>query len=172
MYIKDIVELKKIGNKLLIIMSQSEFNALAGENTALLGLDVGSKTIGIAVSGALRISATPLYTIMRKKLHLDAKMLFSYYDDYECKGLIIGWPLEMDGTVGRRCQSVRDFTLELLKIRDVPVYFFDERLSSWAAEDMLINIFDASRKKREKSIDKIAAAVILDGAITQLKKGL
>ncbi len=155
----------------MIITSQSDFNQLVGENTALLGLDVGSKTIGIAVSGGLRISATPLYTIMRKKLRLDAEMLFSYFDDYECKGLVIGWPLEMNGKAGRRCQSVRDFTLELLKIRDVPAYFFDERLSSWVAEDILINKFDASRKKREKAIDKIAAAVILDGAIAQLKKG-
>lgn len=156
----------------MAITTQSEFIELAGKNTALLGLDVGAKTIGVAVSGALRLSATPLHTIMRKKLRLDAQVLFSYYDDYECKGLVIGWPLQMDGTKGRRCQSVRDFTLELMKIRDVPAYFFDERLSSWAAESMLINTFNASRRQREKSIDKIAAAVILDGAIAQLKKGL
>ncbi len=155
----------------LAILTTAEFSAQVGDNTALLGLDVGSKTIGLAVSGGLRISATPLYTVMRKKLKLDADILFSYYDDYECKGLVVGWPLQMDGTTGRRCQSVRDFTRELLNIRDVPACFFDERLSSWAAEDMLLTKFDASREKRAKAIDKIAAAVILDGALQQLKQG-
>lgn len=138
------------------------------EPSALLALDVGTKTIGLAVCSALRSSAHALYTIKRKKLQQDAQILFQYYDDYECTGLIIGWPLMRDGTKGKKCQSVRDFTLALLQIRDVPVYFFDERFSSIEAQSIMENDLNMKKKKQKQHIDNEAARIILQNALEDL----
>lgn len=152
------------------ILNLSDFKNTVKDNSSLLALDVGTKTIGLAVTSALRISASSLETIFRKKLKLDAEIIFKYYNDYECSGLIIGWPLEMDGTVGRRCQGVRDFTLALLNIYNVPVLFVDERMSSAEAEQYMIETLDMSRQKRRKNIDKMAAQIILTNALILLKR--
>ncbi|MFV0430871.1 MAG: Holliday junction resolvase RuvX [Alphaproteobacteria bacterium] len=152
------------------ILALDDFKDKVSNSNALLALDVGTKTIGLAVTSGLRISTTSLETIFRRKLKLDAETIFKYYHDYECQGLIIGWPLEMDGNVGRRCQGVRDFTLALLDIYDAPCLFVDERMSSVEAEEHMIKNLDMSRKKRHMHIDKMAAQVILSNAITLLKQ--
>ncbi len=153
------------------ILSKEEFIAAVGNNSGLLALDVGTKTIGMAVCNGLRISATPLRTIIRRKFKLDSQAVFEAYDEYECKALIVGWPLEMDGKAGRRCQGVRDFTRALLDIRDVAAFFFDERLTSVEAEEHMIKELNLSRHKRKKNIDKIAAHYILQRAILELEQG-
>ncbi len=153
------------------ILSKEEFIKATHNDTALLSLDVGTKTIGLAVCSGLRSSVSPLKTIMRRKLKLDSQAIFEYYEAYECKGLVIGWPLEMDGNAGRRCQGVRDFTLALLAIYDVPVFFFDERLTSVEAEEHMIYNLNLSRSKRKQNIDKIAAYYILERALLELKQG-
>ncbi len=153
------------------ILSKEEFINFVKKDSGLLALDVGTKTIGLAVCNGLRISSTPLKTIMRTKFKIDSQAIFKAFDEYESKALIIGWPLEMDGTAGRRCQGVRDFTKALLEIRDVPTLFFDERLTSKEAETHMINALDLSRHKRKKNIDKMAAHYILKRAILELEQG-
>jgi putative Holliday junction resolvase len=130
----------------------------------LLGLDLGSKTIGLALSDVSRTVASPLYTIARTKFTKDAKELFGVIDSKDVYGLGIGLPVSMDGTEGPRCQSVRQFAASLLSIRDMPVAFWDERLSTAAVTRTLLEA-DASRKRRSEVVDKMAAAYILQGAL-------
>lgn len=132
---------------------------------ALLGLDPGSKTLGVAVSDTTRLIASPLETIPRgKKLRPALDRLFAIYDERQCVGLICGLPLNMDGTSGPRTQAVRGLIFNLMEIRDVPVAFQDERLSTAAVERLLIDA-DQSRQRRGQVVDKMAAAWILQGAI-------
>ena len=112
----------------------------------LLGIDHGTKTLGIAVSNSDWTIATAVSTIKRNKLKSDIKQLISIFDQYEITGLVMGWPLNMDGSVGPRCDSVRDFIISLLSIVDLPVLLQDERLSTMAVERPMINE-DLSRKK-------------------------
>ena len=112
----------------------------------LLGIDHGTKTLGIAVSNSDWTIATAVSTIKRNKLKSDIKQLISIFDQYEITGLVMGWPLNMDGSVGPRCDSVRDFTKSLMSIVDLPVLLQDERLSTMAVERPMINE-DLSRKK-------------------------
>ncbi len=130
----------------------------------LLGLDLGEKTIGLAVSdGGLRI-ASPVGTIRRTKFARDAAELFRIAEERGVGGLVIGLPINMDGTEGPRCQSVRQFAANLLKLRDIPIAFWDERLSTAAVERAMIAA-DLSRQKRARRIDEAAAAYILQGAL-------
>ncbi len=135
---------------------------------ALLGLDPGSKTIGIAVSDGARIAATPLETVKRTKFKADAERVFSLYDDRQCVGIVLGMPINMDGTSGPRAQSVRAFAANLLQVRDVPLIFWDERLSTVAVERTLLAA-DTRRSRRKEVIDKMAAAYILQGALDRLR---
>jgi len=135
---------------------------------ALLGLDPGTKTIGIAVSDGARIAATPLQTIRRSKFKEDTARIFALYDDRQCSGIVLGLPLSMDGSEGPRAQSVRAFARNLLAVRDVPLAFWDERLSTVAVERTLLEA-DARRSKRREVIDKMAAAYILQGALERLR---
>jgi len=137
----------------------------------LLGLDLGSKTIGLAVSDADRRVASPLDTIRRTKFQADAKMLLGIVDAEDIGGLIIGLPVEMDGGEGRRCQSTRQFAANLLLLRDLPIAFWDERLSTAAVERVLIDEADMTRRRRALVIDKMAAAYILQGALDAMAKG-
>ena len=105
----------------------------------LLGIDHGTKTLGIAVSNSDWTIATAVSTIKRNKLKSDIQQLISIFDQYEITGLVMGWPLNMDGSVGPRCDSVRDFTISLLSIVDLPVLLQDERLSTMAVERPMIN---------------------------------
>ena len=135
----------------------------------LLGIDHGTKTLGIAVSNSDWTIATAVSTIKRNKLKSDIKQLISIFDQYEITGLVMGWPLNMDGSVGSRCDSVRDFTISLLSIVDLPVLLQDERLSTMAVERPMINE-DLSRKKRKLRKDYLAASWILQTALDGLQK--
>ena len=135
----------------------------------LLGIDHGTKTLGIAVSNSDWTIATAVSTIKRNKLKSDIQQLISIFDQYEITGLVIGWPLNMDGSVGPRCDSVRDFIITLLSIVDLPVLLQDERLSTMAVERPMINE-DLSRKKRKLRKDYLAASWILQTALDGLQK--
>ncbi len=135
----------------------------------LLGLDVGTKTIGLALSDVTRSIATPYETIRRTKFTSDAKILGDIVDKMEVGGLIIGLPINLDGSEGPRAQSTRAFARNLAKHIDLPMAFWDERLSTAAVERHLIEA-DASRKRRAEVIDRMAAAYILQGALDRLKR--
>ena len=135
----------------------------------LLGIDHGTKTLGIAVSNSDWTIATAVSTIKRNKLKSDIQQLISIFDQYEITGLVMGWPLNMDGSVGPRCDSVRDFTKSLMSIVDLPVLLQDERLSTMAVERPMINE-DLSRKKRKLRKDYLAASWILQTALDGLQK--
>lgn len=128
-----------------------------------IALDVGDRTIGIAVSDMLGITAQGVETIRRKALSDDLKRLGELMQSYETTSLVLGWPKNMDGTEGERCKFVKDFAEEVKKVYpDVKTFFQDERLSTVAAAKALIAA-DVSRKKRKKVIDKMAAVHILQG---------
>lgn len=135
----------------------------------LLGLDVGTKTIGLALSDVTRSIATPYETIRRTKFTSDAKILVDIVDKMEVGGLIIGLPINLDGSEGPRAQSTRAFARNLAKYIDLPMAFWDERLSTAAVERHLIEA-DASRKRRAEVVDRMAAAYILQGALDRLKR--
>ena len=145
------------------------------KNSALLGLDVGQKTIGVAVCNPDQTLATPIMTINRKKFSKDALIIKQCIEEYEVGGLIIGYPLNMDSTEGRRCQSIRDFTMELKRLLGAPhlwMAFWDERLSTACVEDFVDKSVNISRRKaKEKGVlDKLAAQVILQGALDYLAR--
>jgi putative Holliday junction resolvase len=137
--------------------------------TPLFGLDLGEKTIGVAVSDVTRTIASPLELIRRAKFTPDAERLFAMMQGRSAKGLVIGLPLNMDGTEGPRCQSVRAFARNLLRLKDdIEIAFWDERLSSAAVNRMLISEADVTRSRRSDVVDKTAAAYILQGALDRL----
>ncbi len=133
----------------------------------LLGLDVGTKTIGLALSDVMRQIATPLETIRRTKFKADAERLLSVAAEHGAGGLVIGLPVNLDGTEGPRAQSTRAFARNLAQLSALPMAFWDERLSTAAAERALLEA-DTSRKRRAELIDKMAAAYILQGALDRL----
>ncbi len=133
----------------------------------LLGLDVGTKTIGLALSDVMRQIASPLETIRRTKFQADAARLFVLAKEHGAGGLVIGLPLNLDGTEGPRAQSTRAFARNLAPLTELPLAFWDERLSTAAAERALFEA-DASRKRRAELIDKMAAAYILQGALDRM----
>ncbi|PIE15769.1 MAG: Holliday junction resolvase RuvX [Rhodobacterales bacterium] len=131
---------------------------------AIAGLDLGEKTIGVAVSDSLLSVATPLQTIRRKKFGVDAGQLLEIVAKRQLAGLVLGLPRHMDGSEGARCQSTRAFARNLSRISDLPIGFWDERLSTVAAERALLEA-DTSRKRRAEVIDHIAAGYILQGVL-------
>jgi putative Holliday junction resolvase len=134
---------------------------------ALLGLDLGTKTIGVATSDAERRLATAVETIARKNFTADAKRLLALAIERRCVGFVLGLPLNMNGSEGPRAQSVRAFARNLAKLTDLPIALWDERLSTAAVERELIAA-DVSRSKRAAVIDQHAAAYILQGALDRL----
>src|ERR1700750_3183723 len=135
---------------------------------ALLGLDPGSKTIGVAACDANRLIASPVETIPRgKKLAPSLDRLFALYDDRQCVGLVLGHPINMDGSLGPRSQHARALARNIIERRDIPVALWDERLSTAAVERVLLDA-DASRARRDEVIDKLAATWILQGAIDNM----
>jgi len=133
----------------------------------LMGLDLGSKTIGLAVSDTQWTVATPLETIRRTKFTADAEQLLSLAEENAVHAMVIGLPLNMDGSEGPRAQSTRAFARNLEKLTDLAMVFWDERLSTVAVERTLLEA-DTSRKKRSEVIDKMAASFILQGALDRL----
>jgi putative Holliday junction resolvase len=150
-----------------------ELEACLSARRRLLGLDVGSKTIGLALADALGMVATPLETIRRGKFTRDAQALAALIGAREVGGLVIGLPINMDGSEGPRCQSVRQFAANLLGALELggldrPIAFWDERLSTAAVTRLMIDA-DLSRKRRAELVDKMAAAYILQGALEHLR---
>ena len=133
----------------------------------LLGLDVGTKTIGLALSDTRLSIASPLSTIRRKKFTLDAIELLAIMAEHDIGGLVIGFPLNMDGSEGPKCQSIRQFKTNMAEKTDVPMAFWDERLSTVAVTRTLLEA-DTSRAKRKQVVDKMAASFILQGALDSL----
>ena len=140
-------------------------------NARLMGLDLGSKTIGLALSDAGLAIASPLETLKRKKFTADALELKRLIDEHNVGGLVLGLPINMDGTEGPRCQSTRQFAANLLEKFDMPIAFQDERLSTAAVERVLIDEADMTRKRRGEVVDKMAAAWILQGALDTMARG-
>jgi putative Holliday junction resolvase len=137
----------------------------------LLGLDLGSKTIGVAVSDGVRYSATPIETIVRTKFTADAARITELVAANGIVGIVLGLPLNMDGSEGPRAQSTRAFARNLgLKV-PVPIVFWDERLSTSAVERMMIDEANLRRDKRAAVVDKLAASYILQGALERLRRG-
>ena len=137
--------------------------------TPIVGLDLGEKTIGVAVSDATQSIASPLDLIRKTRFTDDASALFKLMDSRNAGGLLIGLPMNMDGTEGARAQSNRAFARNILRLRDVPIAFWDERMSSMAVNRMLIDEADTSRARRAEVVDKAAAAWILQGALDRLR---
>lgn len=139
-----------------------------GPSGALLGLDLGEKTIGVAVCDPARQVATPVETIRRTTFTPDAERLAKLAEERRVVGVVIGLPRNMDGTEGPRAQSARAFARNLARVLPLPVAFWDERLSTAAVERDLIAL-DTSRAKRAAKIDEMAAAFILQGAIDRIR---
>jgi len=138
--------------------------------TPLVGLDLGEKTIGVAVSDATRFVASPLELIRKTKFTDDAAALFRAMESRNASGIVIGLPVNMDGTEGPRAQSSRAFARNLLRLsEDLPIAFWDERMSSMAVNRMLIDEMDMTRARRADVVDKAAAAWILQGALDRLR---
>ncbi len=133
-----------------------------------MGLDLGEKTIGVAVSDATRLIASPLELIRKSKFTQEAEQLFKLMAHRKVSALIIGLPVNMDGTEGPRAQSCRAFARNLERLRPVNVAFWDERLSTSAVERFLIEDLDLNRKRRAQVVDRTAAAWILQGALDRV----
>lgn len=138
----------------------------------LLGLDPGSKTIGLAISDSALTVASPLETLKRGKFTQDAQRLAEICREYRVGGLVIGLPVNMDGSEGPRCQSVRQLARNLVEKAGFtqPVAFWDERLSTAAVERFLVDEADMTRKRRAEVVDKMAAAYILQGALDAIAR--
>jgi putative Holliday junction resolvase len=143
------------------------FAAALPPMTALMGLDLGTKTIGVAVSDTFRSVSTPLETVRRKKFGTDAARLMELIAERNIAGVVLGLPFNMDGSEGPRCQSTRAFARNLARLIDIPITFWDERLSTVAAERALLEA-DTSRKRRSEVIDHVAAGYILQGMLDRL----
>ncbi|MEE9271993.1 MAG: Holliday junction resolvase RuvX [Robiginitomaculum sp.] len=149
-------------------MSIINIDDLAASKGALLCIDPGTRTFGLAVSDTTRTIASPVETIWRKKFTPDSGKIFALYNDRNCVAIVVGYPLNMDGSEGPRTQSVKDFVANLLGIRDIPVLLWDERLSSAAVTRIMLEA-GLSRAKRAKNIDKLAASYILQAVLDRLK---
>jgi putative Holliday junction resolvase len=146
------------------VIALADLRPALARHARILGLDLGSKTIGLALSDVSGTIATPFDTIRRTKFTKDAEILLAVVDKQGVGGLVLGLPVEMDGLEGSRCQSVRAFATNLLRLRDLPIAFWDERLSTAAVTRTLLEA-DSSRKRRAEVVDKMAAAYILQGAL-------
>jgi putative Holliday junction resolvase len=135
----------------------------------LMGLDVGTKTIGLALSDTRRVIATPLETIRRRRFREDTARLLALIATHDIGGLVIGLPLTLAGTDGPRTQSVRQFARNLVALRDLPVVLWDERLSTAAVTREMIAA-DLTRKRRGEIVDRVAAAYILQGYLDYLAR--
>ena len=158
----------------MAIVERDELKAQLPREGRLMALDVGSKTVGVATSDVLRSLATPLVTLKRSKLAADLAALAELAARHEAKALVVGLPLNMDGTVGPRCQWVRLFAANLERhgppaLASLPVLFQDERLSTAAVTRRMIDDYDMSRAKRAERVDAAAAAWILESALARLR---
>ncbi len=154
----------------MLLRNIQDLAAALAPGARLLGLDVGTKTIGLAISDERRTVASGRDTIARTKLAKDLDRLARLVRDDRVGGIVIGLPLNMDGSEGPRCQSVRQFVTDFAKIIDLPIAFWDERLSTMAVTRTMLEA-DLSRKRRAEVVDKLAAVYILQGALDALPRG-
>jgi putative Holliday junction resolvase len=155
----------------MIFETAEDFTRQIGPDGAILGLDLGTKTIGVAVSDSFRMTANAVTTIKRKKFTLDAIELAKIIADRATVGVVLGLPRNMDGTEGPRAQSTRAFARNLERMPEftaMPITFWDERLSTIAAEKALLAA-DMTRKRRAEVIDAVAATYILQGVLDRLR---
>lgn len=152
----------------MIFEEMADFAAAIPPMRALIGLDLGEKTIGVAVTDKFLSVATPLETIRRKKFGVDATRLSEIIEERQIGGLVLGLPRNMDGSEGPRCQSTRAFARNFYRLAPLPITFWDERLSTVAAERALLEA-DTTRKRRAEVIDHVAAGYILQGVLDRLR---
>lgn len=151
----------------MICATVEAFLAALPPNRAIAGLDLGDKTIGVALSDLRRQVATPIEVIRREKFTLDAAKLLALLETRGASGIVLGLPLNMDGSVGPRVQATQAFARNLEKLTPLPICYWDERLSTVAAERALLEA-DTSRKRRKEVIDQVAAGYILQGALDRM----
>lgn len=151
----------------MICASIADFAAVLPPNRAVCGLDFGDKTIGVAISDLRRMVATPSVTLRRVKFTEDAAQLLALLAAREVRGIVLGLPLNMDGSSGPRVQATQAFARNLARLTELPIVFWDERLSTVAAERALLEA-DTSRKRRKEVIDAVAAGYILQGALDRM----
>lgn len=145
-------------------MAMIDFDGFCARSGSFLGLDPGTKTLGVAMSDRTGLIASPLITLQRCKPQADVQSLWKVYQAHHGQALVVGLPVNMDGSYGRRAQSVQDFCQFMLKITNMDIFFWDERLSTQAVMRTLLAA-DMSRKKRAVQVDKLAATYILQGAL-------
>jgi len=151
------------------IVEPAELKSALPSGRRLLGLDLGSKTIGLAISDSGLAVASPVETIRRKKFTADAEALIALIAERDVGGLVLGLPKNMDGSEGPRAQSTRQFATNLLEKINIPIAFWDERLSTAEVERVLIDEADMTRKRRGEVVDKMAAGVILQNVLDFLR---
>ena len=151
------------------VLSLADAVAVLPPRGVLIGLDLGSKTIGVAASDPDRRVAAPVETISRQRFNLDAQRILDLAAERRAAGLVLGLPINMDGSEGPRAQATRAFARNLARLTALPIALWDERLSTAAVERALIAA-DASRAKRRSVIDQHAAAYILQGALDRLSR--
>jgi putative holliday junction resolvase len=154
----------------MLLDDPRELRDVVPHGSRLLGLDVGTKTIGTALSDTRLVIASPLETIRRSRFREDMAALFGLVDRHGAGGLVIGLPLTLLGGDGPRTQSVRQFARNLLAVRDLPTAFWDERLSTAAVTREMIAA-DLTRKRRAAIVDRVAAAYILQGCLDAIGRG-
>src|SRR4051794_36846199 len=153
----------------MAVLDLADLPAALPAYAPIVGLDLGERTIGVAVSDATRTVASPLETIRRTKFTDDAGRLFALMENRGAAGAVIGLPVNMDGSEGPRCQSARAFARNLLRLRDLPIAFWDERMSTMAVNRMLVDEMGVTRARRAEVVDKAAAAWILQGALERMR---
>jgi putative holliday junction resolvase len=152
-----------------LIQDVQSFGRLLPDGARLIGVDVGTKTLGLALSDVTRTIASGLTTLKRTKFSRDAAHLLDLIEKHRVGGLVAGLPINLDGTDGPRAQSTRAFAHNLSRLTPLPILLWDERLSTAEAERVLIEA-DASRRRRAAVIDKVAATIILQGALDRMKR--
>jgi putative Holliday junction resolvase len=158
-------EKKKSGG----VLPLAEFAASLGRDARLIGIDVGTKTLGLALSDATRGIASALVTLRRSRLAEDLRELLALAGRHGVGGFVVGLPLNLDGSTGPRAQATRAFVRDLAKATPLPILFWDERLSTVAAERALLEA-DLSRRRRAEVVDKVAATLILQGALDRMRR--
>ena len=154
----------------MLLGKPEDLRAAAPAGSRLLGLDLGTRTIGLALSDTTWNIASPFDTVRRTKFTQDAEKLLKVIETENVGALVIGLPVNMDGSEGPRCQATRAFADNFLKKRQIPILFWDERLSTAAVERMLVKEMDVSRRQRAQVVDKLAASYILQGLLDALTR--
>ena len=158
-----------VGERKGRVLRPDEFAAALPSGAPLMGLDVGTKTIGLALSDVTRTIASGLATLTRGKFTADAERLLALIGGNAVGGLVIGLPVNLDGSQGPRAQATRAFARNLAKVTPLPILLWDERLTTAAAERSLLEA-DVSRRRRAQVIDKVAATLILQSALDRLNR--